>query len=273
MRIFKDQVANAACLFIIIFTLCLILSICLKSFFKSEINVSFVKDIFSIGATLFVGLLGIALYSDWRDEKTYDLEKSQAENLINRINTVHTKIYEKYYLLRILEHIQEKFIAINGLKYKFDLSSELNLITLDFENLNRILDTKIENSRIQNFILNIELFRLAIQKIEKEYQTYYDLLNQDLKNSEDTIIKTINFHKYPVNSPFITPAAFRVDRINNIYRLITSEDIKIEMPNNLTKEPQTWEQQYNCYKSIYDKSFDNLMFDLVKIIKPHKKTA
>lgn len=236
------------------------------------ISIDGIGTIITTTATLLTPIVAIIGFLNWKIEKQYDLEKSHAENLIRRLNSIQLTIDLKYHLLKQLENIQEKFISINNIGDKLNLSNELNSLKIEFQNLNRILDTKIDDDKIQEFILNTELFKLAIDSIEDLYQKYYDLLNPDLKRSEDTNIQEINFHKYPINQN-MTPAAFRVEIVNNLYNLITSQNITIDIRDNLTKELKVWEKSYSSYKSSYDTCFNKLIADLVKIIKPHKKTA
>ncbi|EKP68380.1 hypothetical protein J498_3080 [Acinetobacter baumannii 781407] len=40
----------------------------LKYFYGQKIDISFIKDIFSIGATLFAALIAISLFNDWKDQ-------------------------------------------------------------------------------------------------------------------------------------------------------------------------------------------------------------
>ncbi|TPT67731.1 hypothetical protein FJU59_20285, partial [Acinetobacter baumannii] len=68
MRINNDNVVNAICIFAIVVSICFMLTVMLKSFYGEEINISFIKDIFSIGATLFAALIAISLFNDWKDQ-------------------------------------------------------------------------------------------------------------------------------------------------------------------------------------------------------------
>ncbi|MDP7700837.1 hypothetical protein QWI84_17735, partial [Acinetobacter baumannii] len=70
----------------------------LKSFYGEEINISFIKDIFSIGATLFAALIAISLFNDWKDQHNKIIESNSASDLINSI--LQTKVQLRH--VRIL---------------------------------------------------------------------------------------------------------------------------------------------------------------------------
>lgn len=68
MRLNKDNVINAICIFGIVISFCIMLIVILKSFYSQQIDISFIKDIFSIGATLAAALIAISLFNDWKEQ-------------------------------------------------------------------------------------------------------------------------------------------------------------------------------------------------------------
>lgn len=68
MRISKDNVINAVCIFGIIITICFMLIVILKSFYGHKVDIAFIKDIFSIAATLAAALIAISLFNDWKEQ-------------------------------------------------------------------------------------------------------------------------------------------------------------------------------------------------------------
>ncbi|WP_372531648.1 hypothetical protein [Acinetobacter baumannii] len=100
MRINNDNVVNAICIFAIVVSICFMLTVMLKSFYGEEINISFIKDIFSIGATLFAALIAISLFNDWKDQKKYEIVSSLA------IEAHREFIYAKdKYMFFLFQHI------------------------------------------------------------------------------------------------------------------------------------------------------------------------
>jgi len=71
MRLNKDNVINALCIFGIIVAICFMLIVMLKSFYGKVIDVAFIKDIFSIGTTLFAALIAISLFNDWKEQQKH----------------------------------------------------------------------------------------------------------------------------------------------------------------------------------------------------------
>lgn len=68
MRLNKDNVINAICIFGLVISICIMLIVILKSFYAQKIDISFIKDIFSIGATLAASLIAISLFNDWKEQ-------------------------------------------------------------------------------------------------------------------------------------------------------------------------------------------------------------
>jgi len=71
MRLNKDNVINTICIFGIVIAICFMLIVMLKSFYGKVIDVAFIKDIFSIGSTLFAALIAISLFNDWKEQQKH----------------------------------------------------------------------------------------------------------------------------------------------------------------------------------------------------------
>ncbi|WP_180028735.1 hypothetical protein [Acinetobacter sp. YH16032] len=272
MRIFKDRVVNAICLFAIVFTCCLALSIVLKYFFKEDIDITFVKDIFSIGGTAYVGLLGLTLYSDWRDIKQYELEVVNADKLIKLLDKIKHQVDQKFKLLKPLYLIKEKFIAINELNNSSNHSLENPLLLeleSEFEHLNQILDKKIGYD-FKKFILNYNFFISAIDKVELDYlSNYYDFINDNLKKSKHSLIVDLDFKKYPINKSINKIPNGEFLRIrSDIYDLMTIKPITIEITDLLIKQTNSTEKTFETYKNDYYESLEEFFKKLLDVIKP-----
>ncbi|HAV2718174.1 TPA: hypothetical protein JH148_003987, partial [Acinetobacter baumannii] len=72
MRLNKDNVINSICIFAMVTAICFMLIVMLKSFYGQVIEITFIKDIFSIGATLFAALIAISLFNDWKVQETFN---------------------------------------------------------------------------------------------------------------------------------------------------------------------------------------------------------
>ena len=84
MRITKDNVINAVCIFGIVIAICFMLTVMLKSFYAEKIDVAFIKDIFSIGATLAAALIAISLFTDWKEQHNLQVLAHEAKEAFSR---------------------------------------------------------------------------------------------------------------------------------------------------------------------------------------------
>ncbi len=82
MRLNKDNVINSFCIFVLVTTMCVIITIVLKLFFGQKIEIGFVKDIFSIGSTLAAALIAVALFSNWKDQAKHSLSRQNIEDIL-----------------------------------------------------------------------------------------------------------------------------------------------------------------------------------------------
>lgn len=86
MRLNKDNVINAICIFGIVVSICLMLIVILKSFYAQKIDISFIKDIFSIGTTLTTALIAISLFNDWKEQHNKTVLAPEAIEIYKQIN-------------------------------------------------------------------------------------------------------------------------------------------------------------------------------------------
>ncbi|ENX41514.1 hypothetical protein [Acinetobacter sp. NIPH 2100] len=161
MRITKDNVVNAVCIFGIVVTICVILTIILKTFYAQAIDIAFVKDIFSIGSTLAAALIAIALFNDWKEQHNKTILAPEAIEIYKNINSdiklcvdynyaVKTKRGESFQddlALEILDEFKKcmdaKSNRIIDLKYFSTLAQneEITSLTFDYsEVFNKYLD-------------------------------------------------------------------------------------------------------------------------------------
>ncbi|WP_395459952.1 hypothetical protein [Acinetobacter baumannii] len=118
MRLNKDNVINAKCIFGIVISICFMLIVILKSFYGQIIEISFIKDIFSIGATLATALIAISLYNDWKEQHNLKILAQEAKDAFHLFHLQRNIIHNfKYQMIGIIneesnEKISEKNIAL-----------------------------------------------------------------------------------------------------------------------------------------------------------------
>ncbi|MDV7704990.1 hypothetical protein [Acinetobacter pittii] len=87
MRLNKDNVINAFCIFSLVIIMCVIIILVLKLFFGQKIDIGFIKDIFSIGSTLAAALIAIALFSDWKEQHNKQIIAAEAKEVFKIFHT------------------------------------------------------------------------------------------------------------------------------------------------------------------------------------------
>ncbi|WP_425285916.1 hypothetical protein [Acinetobacter baumannii] len=194
MRINKDNVINAICIFGIVVSICFMLIVMLKSFYGQEIEISFIKDIFSIGATLFAALIAISLFNDWKVQETFNrtqrlhdegvdvilkttkkLNQLATEIEINRLRFTEDRLTE--------EQMNEIGIEFNTLVkeiiiYVQDLTHDIGVkIALDYSKIIRNNDEEL------NFVFNTIM----------EIKVFVQQIAHDRGINENNILKIQNF--------------------------------------------------------------------------------
>lgn len=239
-----------------------------------------VINILTVTAYVLTPIVAIVGFQSWKIEKQYDLEKSQAEKLINLLNEVNFKIYEKYHLVKPLYSIKEKIVVIPRLEHeRFSLSeiNEIQLIQQSLELLNQILNNqdRIDVQIYNKLYMQFHFFNQAIIKIEQCYLNhYYREINDEFKLTKDTQI--IDFHnsdQYLINSYSIIGHGARRLISEQLYQLITIKNIQVTIADPLSKEVQESDKTFAEYKRDYDQSFNDLVKKLVEVIKPHKRPS
>ncbi|MDH2589165.1 hypothetical protein QDT66_10700 [Acinetobacter baumannii] len=166
----------------------------LKSFYGQEIEISFIKDIFSIGATLFAALIAISLFNDWKVQETFNrtqrlhdegvdvilkttkkLNQLATEIEINRLRFTEDRLTE--------EQMNEIGIEFNTLVkeiiiYVQDLTHDIGVkIALDYSKIIRNNDEEL------NFVFNTIM----------EIKVFVQQIAHDRGINENNILKIQNF--------------------------------------------------------------------------------
>lgn len=214
MRLNKDNVINAICIFAIVIAICFMLIVMLKSFYGQVIEITFIKDIFSIGATLFAALIAISLFNDWKVQETFNRTQRLHDEGVDVILKTTKKINELEAQIQINklrftegkltdEQIKKIELEFNNLVkeiviYVQDLTHDIGVkIALDYskiirnndEELNFVFNTIIEIKEFvqqivhdrginKNNIFKIQNFILNLnEKIDKKLQDRNNLNN------------------------------------------------------------------------------------------------
>lgn len=195
------------CLFVIVFTLCLIITITLKAFDIQQLDSAFVKDIFSIGATLFVGLLGIALYTDWIEQKEYDKIDILYETIINFESEIkYIYKYLKVIENRYLDQNNSEIICIGNKVIDQDAISQFsrkfqrNIKVLNAYSTDEKLIQAYKNYHsaaadiIPNIALSLSAYLMAIREIQE--QTLDNTVILIKTSGEDYLLRSVDREIY-----------------------------------------------------------------------------
>ncbi|WP_025094312.1 hypothetical protein [Acinetobacter soli] len=172
----KDNVINAFCIFAIVATICVILVLVLKLFFGQEIDVGFVKDIFSIGSTLAAALIAVALFSDWKEQHNKTIEKDLILDLINeflKIKHKNLKIFVEFNdILEEDEHNEvfssNKHSSLNATMNNIkDIDIEINLFQIKY----KILCSFNEKYNDDDLLSTIKKIKTNILKMDNAKNT------------------------------------------------------------------------------------------------------
>ncbi len=184
MRLNKDNVINSFCIFVLVTTMCVIITIVLKLFFGQKIEIGFVKDIFSIGSTLAAALIAVALFSNWKDQAKHSLSRQNIEDILQTFSIAKKKLRFGITVLRDMNEIDN--YAIFKERYKnLDFTEDSNILTqLDFRF--KILDS-LDNDNFKFFEIFAEIDRHFVEinylfiELSSIYTNYYHILKEELK--------------------------------------------------------------------------------------------
>ncbi|WP_151867606.1 hypothetical protein [Acinetobacter soli] len=196
MRLNKDNVINAFCIFGLVTFVCVILVLVLKLFFGQEIDIGFIKDIFSIGSTLAAALIAVALFSDWKEHAKHDLSKQNIEDILKVLSISKRNLRTVITTLKDTYNIEN--YAIYKERYKnLDFTDNSNALTeLDYRF--KILDDIYKNKfNFFNKFADIDrIFYYLNQmftELSKSYNDYYEILNDELRKLPPSRLLTWNY--------------------------------------------------------------------------------
>lgn len=149
MRINKDNVINAICIFGIVITICFMIIVLLKFFYFQKIDISFIKDIFSIGATLGAALIAISLFSDWKEQHNKTILAPEAIAIYKNLEQDIMDIAK--HNLNVKKHIDELILSASGQEV-FTSLEEINV-----KNKIRIVELKYFSTLSKNIDMDSKI--------------------------------------------------------------------------------------------------------------------
>ncbi|MFA2885449.1 hypothetical protein KWG15_04120 [Acinetobacter pittii] len=201
MRLNKDNVINAFCIFCLVTIMCVIIILVLKLFFGQKIDIGFIKDIFSIGSTLAAALIAIALFSDWKEQhnkqvnsdfimKFYDDlfdMKADAISIIGFLIDYSSLEFEEK--IKQYEELKNNNIHLCKLKdFSIQKLSDLAFI-INEDDYNTRFETKIDelDKKLESLLLIYNIFLMTYSLDQRE--KLKDL--NKVKEAEDKLLESL----------------------------------------------------------------------------------
>ncbi|MEQ1194788.1 hypothetical protein [Acinetobacter pittii] len=207
MRINKDNVINAICIFGIVVSICFMLIVILKSFYGQEIEISFIKDIFSIGATLFAALIAISLFNDWKELHNKQVQNDFALKTYNQFKKFELALFKANdtfsNLSNIIDWYNEIELPLDDSKV-IEKRNEMNLMFSqvheaenEFMNfMSQLVDyCVVTNQGDKILIIQKDLYRQFFKFYKKEDELSYSSYNQFWRNYSDLFDEYLSLRK------------------------------------------------------------------------------
>ncbi len=207
MRINKDNVINAICIFGIVVSICFMLIVILKSFYGQEIEISFIKDIFSIGATLFAALIAISLFNDWKELHNKQVQNDFALKTYNQFKKFELALFKANdtfsNLSNIIDWYNEIELPLDDSKV-IEKRNEMNLMFSqvheaenEFMNfMSQLVDyCVVTNQGDKMLIIQKDLYRQFFKFYKKEDELSYSSYNQFWRNYSDLFDEYLSLRK------------------------------------------------------------------------------
>lgn len=214
MRVNKDNLVNGVCIFSMTIVSCLMLIVILKSFYGQTIDISFIKDIFSIGTTLAAAMVAIALFSDWKEQHNKSIEVQMAFAMVDKF-----------------EIFDEQITLVYGpIATAFDIQDQ-TLIKMAVDDFKKNKQAKILEIRVSFLKLSaaIEKFYSLTNDYEAVRSHVYSCKSiiRDFSNNCLSIDENLPYGQYVIQFMFTFKQLIpHIEEIENKYINITLKNIK-----------------------------------------------
>ena len=216
----KKLYENVACIGLWIIAITLAFLFIAKYFFGQCIDISLLKDVLSISATIFAALVAVLMFSDWRVQKQYEIEREKLETALIDITEVNKRLVKLRNDMNIIKGTWDHYTFYPNILKTDDhnTSDILNSIYIQLRNYNFLSKDPYIMDKVKKFQSSSNtVFGIKANKIREQYKNYIENLysaNLEEKNSN------ISYQK---------------DYDNNTYRLIKENRfmIKTEFQNEL----------------------------------------
>ncbi|MDS7927498.1 hypothetical protein [Acinetobacter sp. V115_6] len=212
MRLNKDNVINAFCIFSLVIIMCVIIILVLKLFFGQKIDIGFIKDIFSIGSTLAAALIAIALFSDWKELHNKQVQNDFALKTYNQFKKFELSLFKANDtfsgLSNIIDWHSDMELQLDAPEVK-EKRNDMNLMfsqiheaEYEFKNfMSQLVDYCVVTNQGDDFlIIQKDLYRQFFKYYNNEEELSYSSYNQFWQNynylfEEYLLLRTNTYEK------------------------------------------------------------------------------
>lgn len=130
-------------------------------FNPTKMDISFIKDVYSLLFSLLAPLFAVYLYSDWKDQKRYDLEKEQLSFALTQLTKISTDLYKSRSDIHQISKVNKHIVYVRSYLKRQDFDHVHELFTL--------------YGYIKNYCLikNNDDFKKLYNNIEKHCYNFY----------------------------------------------------------------------------------------------------
>jgi len=219
----KKLYENVACIGLWIIALTLAFLFIAKYFFGQCIDISLLKDVLSISTTIFAALVAVLMFSDWRVQKQYEIEREKLEMALIDITEVNKRLVNLKNDMDIIKGACDHYTFYPNILKRDDhnTSDLLNSIYIQLRNYKFLSKDPNIMEKAKNFQSSTNtVFGIKENKIKELYKEYIQNLYKENLEDKDS---NISYEKdYDIDT-------HRVVRENRFM-------IKIEFQNEITVE-------------------------------------
>lgn len=237
-----------------------------KNCIEAKDRYAIIATLLGWSASLFAPIAAILVLNVWKHQKKYDLEKQYAEEVLKLLNQTYKHLIIKYYIIRSADlEMFENFVALNSLYHhkedNFNVSETMYSVQSQFETLMLISEKKISPDFYEKVKIDILLLDELIRKSLNKYKKYYDILAEDIKNTNEDIF----IDKKEKTGIILNESVYL--KFEMSFRLFVNQ--KLTLTTYLDDRSKTAKYKNNLtgFKNELDTSYKNMVNELLKIIK------
>lgn len=162
-------------------------------FNPTKMDISFIKDVYSFLFSILAPLFAVYLYSDWKDQKRYDLEKEQLSLALTQLTKISTDLYKSRSDIHQISKVDKQIVYVRSyLKRKeFDHVHELFTLYGYINNYCLIKNKDDLKERYNDLEKHCYNFYSTKQNILHKYEKYLNKLDE----IDPTFKESLEFNK------------------------------------------------------------------------------